>query len=422
MKTGVGLFLLLLLLYNANLTVLLGNDTRPSRLTAVSLVKRGDIDISEFDAFIRNRPTDDYPYWVVATPRGLISRVGWGAPAFAAPLFAGVLAARGGRIDEVTALYVAKLASSLAVAGAAVLLFAIALRLGASRRAALAAALLYGLATCAFSVVSQALWQHGPAELFLTLGIYLLARGGRVALPASGAAFAAVVVCRPPDWPFAVAALAYVAWAQRRALLAWLAAAAPLAALQAATNWYYLGAPWRFPQSVMVTGRDALPHASYWSLADLPAHLAGLLISPSRGLLVYSPFLLFLFLVRWREIAPPLRFMLGGAAALALFTASYYGWYGGWCFGYRMLVDATPVLCLVLVPVLGRLGRLRPIFLIAAGMSLVFHMVGAYCYIPWAWDAAPDVDFHEERLWSVEGSQLAYWLTHAHPRQPPQGL
>ncbi len=51
--------------------------------------------------------------------------------------------------------------------------------------------------------------------------------------------------------------------------------------------------------------------------------------------------------------------------------------------------------------------------------SLIIHTIGAYCYDAYQWDASPDVDHHQERLWSVEGSQLVYWIQHARLRERP---
>ena len=42
-------FVLLTVVYSANCSPLLGNDTRPVRYAAVSLVKRGDHDLNEFE-------------------------------------------------------------------------------------------------------------------------------------------------------------------------------------------------------------------------------------------------------------------------------------------------------------------------------------------------------------------------------------
>jgi hypothetical protein len=422
---AVVLGLFLVGLYNANGTVLLGNDTRPARYAAVSLVKRGDLDLDEFRRDL-GANGDDLPYFVLRDVRGkLLSRFGFGAPAAAAPVFAVALAVNDGRLSPHAALHLAKLASSLYVALAGAILFLLARRLDASRAIAAAVALTYGALGLALSVVSQALWQHGPAEAFLALGLYLLVRAGPLSLPAAGAAFSAMVVCRPPDAIFAVMAAGYVVVAHRRTpwrIAGFLLGAAPLAIVQLVYNAIHFGAFWQFSQTITVVGRDAAPVARYWG-DGYAEGLAGLLLSPSRGLFVYSPIYLFLL---WRPVAsfrahhPAIRWALAGAVLLVVVQAAYYGWYGGWTFGYRMLADATPVLALALLPALQRLPRasrvLQATFALAAAASLSFHLAGAWCYQPADWDGHPNIDQNLHRLWSVEDSQLVHTLRNLRPR------
>jgi hypothetical protein len=422
------LFATLVLLYNVNATVLRSNDTRAARYASVSLVKRGDLDLDEFARSLGIRgPGAPLPYFLSRGVDGsVVSRFGFGAPVAAAPVFAVALAAQGGGMTDRAGAYVGKLASSLYVALAAAMLFLAARRLGAGRRAAVLVALIYGVLGTAWSQVAQGLYQHGPAQACLALGMYLLVRNGPVSVPLSGLAFAGAVVCRPPDAVFAVAALAYVVVrAVRRreagAAIGFVLAAAPLAVVQAAYNLHYFGEPFTFSQMQRVLGPDN-PHASpYWSGHPLVGFF-GQLLSPSRGLLVYSPVYLFLFWrVRetWASLPGAVRAQVIAAAVLLLVQSRYYGWYGGWSFGYRMLVDATPALALALLPAVQRLSSARRLiapFALACAMSLAIHAAGAWCFTPLGWDARPDVDQHPERLWQLEDSQLTYLFTHLTPR------
>lgn len=410
---AVGLALAALGAYLARPAQFLGNDTRPAVYTAVSLAKRGDFGLDEFAPQLKG----DRPHWpYFATPTrdgGAVSRLGMGGPLVALPVFAPVLWIEG-KISESRALVLGRLVGALCVAGAAMLLFLTARRLGYTRPHSLLATLLYAFGTTAFSVASQALWQHGPAQLFLSLGMYCLSGTRRRSAMGAGAAFAAAVLCRPPDAVFALAAAAHagVAWRRDRIrLLAFFTGASPLALAQALYNQHYFGAPWRFAQTSIVEGQDALPDASYWA-NDMFAGIAGLLFSPSRGILVYTPAFLFLawHLVRsWRTHPPFLRFQLGAVVALVLVLANYYGWYGGYCFGYRMLADAAPALCLLAAPLPARLGKPgRLLYLGLVVLSIGIHTAGAYNYSPADWDAHPDLDRHRQRLWSITDSQLVH--------------
>lgn len=412
-----GVALAVLVAYLLNGSALPGNDTQPARYAAVSLVKRGDVDLDEFGRAFSYRG-GVLPYYVQRTHNGhIISRFGLGVPLAAAPVFAVGLALHGGRLTSEKARSLAKLVSALYVALSVALVILAARQLGAPDWVAATVAVSYGLGTVAFSVVSQALWQHGPAMFCLALGLYLLLRAGRVSVWTAGGAFAAMVLCRPPTAVFALLATVYVAHAQRKHLLGFVLVALPFALLQAGYNHYYAGSVLRFSQMLQVSGPDALPQESYWH-SSMAVGLAGLLASPSRGLFVYSPlFLLLLWapVKAWRETSLLLRYQLAAVGLLVLVLSSYYGWYGGWTYGYRMLADATPVLSLLLIPALRRLPRARvavAIFAVLLVTSITIHTVGAYCYDPYAWDAKPDVDHHLDRLWSVREGQLVYWFTH----------
>src|SRR6185369_4101685 len=74
-----------------------------------------------------------------------------------------------------------------------------------------------------------------------------------------------------------------------------------------------------------------------------PIGLAGLLIAPSRGLLVYSPAFLLVPLGLWAvarrspDSAAPTKWLVfawfGGFLATLIYYARWEVWWGGWCFG-----------------------------------------------------------------------------------------
>src|SRR6202000_3120944 len=83
--------------------------------------------------------------------------------------------------------------------------------------------------------------------------------------------------------------------------------------------------------------------------------LAGELISPNRGLLIYTPIVLFSIVgaIRAARIqtrdAARLVWLAGASVVLLLGYAFYPLWFGGWTYGPRFLTDTMPVACLLLV-------------------------------------------------------------------------
>src|SRR5262249_41557538 len=150
---------------------------------------------------------------------------------------------------------------------------------------------------------------------------------------------------------------------------------------------------------------------------SIPEGLAGLLVSPSRGLLVYSPVLLFALggavLAFGERVAPLLRWLAGAAGASVLMLAGFSVWWGGHSFGPRLLADVLPILALLLLPVWPRLQGSRPlraVFLVLLGLSVGVQVVGAF-YHPSSrsldWNTSPrDVDEAHDRLWDWTDPQI----------------
>jgi hypothetical protein len=151
--------------------------------------------------------------------------------------------------------------------------------------------------------------------------------------------------------------------------------AGPLLAL-AAWNSFRFG-------SVFQTGRTV--HAElglsmgYGAFVTPWKGLAGLLISPGKGLLLYCPFVL-VAILGLRQFGRTHRGLAGLVAACflfrLLFIASRSDWHGGFCLGPRYLVMALPLLVLPLAAVVEhRRGRwLALAFGLCVGQQVVFGL------------------------------------------------
>lgn len=388
------------------------------------------------------------------------STFGVGAPLAALPALAVARALAGDLRRSPEALwYGGKVAASVLVALSAALVY-LACRRSLRPVPALLLAAAYGLGTCVWSVSSQTLWQHAPAELFLALGAYglLRARDLEAGPWLAGAGFALATACRPTSAIFAVAAAVWLLAVDRRRGLRLVAAAAPVAIALAAYNAWTFGSPLRFGQTVVgpalaesMTGR-----ADQWQ-TPLASGLAGILVSPSRGLFVFSPFLLAALpgavLAFRRPALAALRPLAIAAALATVVAAKHYDWWGGWTYGYRHVVDLAPVLVLLVVPVVDILApsRLaRAALALSLAWSVGLQALGAFAFDMEGWNARTGVRVRlpsgevvtgtedelegavaaggtvidsvpmnigdpafRHRLWSVRDGQIAYSLAHA---------
>jgi hypothetical protein len=164
-----------------------------------------------------------------------------------------------------------------------------------------------------------------------------------------GAAVGWAVLSRVATVLICVPVLAAVLWEQRRALRSagWIVAAgAPFAALLLIDNYNHTGSPFEVTFAGVASdiaarlGRDGGAFSG-----DPVVGLAGLLVSPSRGLLVFSPWVLLALpgavaAVRGRD---PLRgsLVVGIVAVLAV-NAGYADWWGASCWGPRRLLELLP--------------------------------------------------------------------------------
>jgi hypothetical protein len=378
----ITLGLILFIVFMINGRPIGAGDTRATERVAASLVHERDFDLDEY-------PEVEPPFArEVGDHRVSIYPV---LPAvLAAPVFA--LASLVFDLDENGSAMAGKIAASLLSAAAAGLLFAAVRARRRTETEAVWAAGLFALGTTVWST-SQALWQHPAAVLFLCLALLWLTRAeedtvwaGRAGLP-----LALMVAARHSD--VVIAAVLTVAigirWPRRLLLLA--LSAAPVAVLLLAYNAWAFGSPLAHGFS-----GSASRFSETWGVGQ-----AGLLVSPGRGLFVYTPVaaLAIFGLVRaFRYGERWLTLALGGAAlAHLLFVGKWGEWYGGESWGPRLMTDALPLLFLFIPEAMDVLPRVTA----ALGIvSIAVQALGAFAY-----------DYRWERLYqrADEDKTAALW-------------
>jgi len=299
-------------------------------------------------------------------------------------------------------LLVEVLLSSILTAFTTVFLFLTA-RIYLGTGASLVLALLFAFGTSAWSTASRALWQHGADMLMLAIALYLLSLAPRrpAILPCVAAPLMLAYFIRPTSSiPLAVVG-AYVFFHHRDQFVRWLSVAAITAAPFLAYNLYTYHRPL---QSYYLLGLFLPP-----TPANLPRILngfAGNTVSPSRGLFVFSPFLLFSLAGIWlsfrRKWMMPLACYVAAALALHWIAISdFTSWTAGYCYGPRMFVDVLPLFFFFLIPALLwlRLNEPRRLlsiaFYLCVLVSVLIHYHGAVHWAPYEWNGAqPDMIAH----------------------------
>jgi hypothetical protein len=408
LRTSILIGLSCLVIYNANLRSISAGDTYPARYLPFAIVQYHTIFFNPIET-VAAQGRGDGAYWMVRRPDGpIISLYPIVLPVLVAPLYVpavGYLHLRGwtaARLDHMAKL-MEKLTASFLAALSAALLYLLLLR-RAKPPIALLLTLAYAFGTTTWVISSQALWQHGLAGL-LVIGALLLLTGPYSAprAIAAGLLLGLIAGNRPPDVILGAALGVYgLFWAARLSRAALLSAAAALPMIVVVL--------YNFSVAGNAGGGYGLLGKATFFRHDLLTGLTGLLISPTKGLLVFSPFLLFLLLA-WRHLPRGrderiLTLAMSVAVALQIVLYAKADWRGGLSWGPRYLTDLLPFLMWMLVPVVAALrGVGRALFQLSVGLSIAIQAVGAFAYLGsfdlaiYAADRGAEHDMRPSFLW-----------------------
>ena len=321
-----------------------------------------------------------------------------------------------------------KTIAAIFMAATGAIVFLTAVRFLGPLRGLLVAAI-FGLGTCAWSLGSQALWAQTGMQPFLALGIdqFLRIRDRRGHAAIAGLALGGAVACRSTS-VFVLAAIGvFLLIRDRKALALCVAGALPPILLLAAYNARYFGSPFVEAHNLMgpaiaiaKTGSPDLWSTPLWLGA------AGLLVSPSRGLFVYSPIMALAFVGAWRALRDRewVAFLplVAATAVVMAMRFKWFDWWGGYSYGYRPLMDTIVPLGMLVIPAIGT-RRHGPIFsgigAVLLAWSIAVQWIGT-AYDTTSWDRrivgreiqSVDDPRHRARLWSVGDNPIRYYATH----------
>ena len=421
--------LLLFVLAFANIHDIWSPDVLPNALLPFTLLREGNVNYDEFTG-TGPQQLDREAYFfracgvstLTTPPTAPRSKGGPPAPGpndrvcsvfppgmglLAIPFFLPFVIAGANALDLSMLLRVGHVAAAFYEVIAALLIWAV-LRRVVSERAALALVLLYFLGTSVRTVASQALWQHAGAHLGIAVALWLTVDERPISRRRELMAGLALGLASLIRQTTALAALGFARWRELPLAVATFAGVLLGVIPLLVFNWIAFGSP-------LEQGYGAKPF-------DTPVldGLAGLLISPSRGLFIYEPWsILALASMVIAAFANTTRgnvsrrisgLLVAWIVFLAVY-ATYAEWWGGRVFGPRFLDDLAPVLIVGLAwGVRGgwfAFGVSRAVLWITAAWSLVIFNAAAFVYDQ-SWDTVPvNVNDDPSRLFSWSDPQ---WL------------
>ncbi|MHB1326126.1 MAG: hypothetical protein ACYC0L_07990 [Thermoleophilia bacterium] len=266
-------------------------------------------------------------------------------------------------------------------------------------------ALIFSFCTPAWSVASLELNQHGPSMLMLIIALYLILlskkKPGLIQFASIPLAFSYVI--RPTNSLSILLLTVFVFIQYRKYFVSYIL-------------WsLFIAVPFLI-YNLKIYGSLLSPYYSPQRIGSSPTFLealAGNLVSPGRGLFIYSPILLLSILgifikVRKGQLEKLDGFLISIIILHWITISSFPHWWGGSSFGPRFFTDMMPYFIYFLIPVIARLAQLQGVkkgvlavgFLSLFLISFFIHHQGATSFAVRSWVGDPvNVDQASYRLW-----------------------
>jgi len=273
--------------------------------------------------------------------------------------------------------------------------------------------LVFAFCTSAWSTASRGLWQHGPSMLMLSISLYLLLLSKNkpkiaqfVSIPL---AFSYVI--RPTNSISILFLSLYVLVEYReyfvRYILWSLLISIPFIVFNFNVYDFFLP-PYYMPNRIFSGSRF------------LEA-LAGNLVSPARGIFIFSPVLLFSIYGVYVKMKSKTFLSLDFSIVAIVIghyvvISSFPHWWGGHSFGPRLMSDMLPYFMYFFATFVASIppmtagiqkSAISILFVLTAAFSFFVHYRGATQWDVYVWNSLPvNVDKAPERLWDWKDVQF----------------
>jgi hypothetical protein len=398
-----------LFLVNKNKILIQSEDAIPATYVPLSLLKGNGFVLTEYyDYFIKNWPNPENrlgkPYYLFRFKKWeFVSAFTVITPILAMPFYLPISVLN---VDYVSPLIpiTARFASSFFVSLSVLFVYLSLAKIIKNIRISILATISYAFGSICWGTTSQSLWQHGINQFLLSCGFYLLF----IKKPLSFLLFSLAVFSRPTNVVFALWAFVYILLKGRKDIFKYLLWSIPPLIFQL---WYddtYLGGVFNHPYSPQ--------QFSNWQ-GRFPEGFFGLLLSPSKGLLILSPVFIFSIVgivTIWKiKDFSEYKVLSIILALFFLVMGKWIHWYGGWSFGYRMVSEALPFLAIFLgfgLDAVLKRPLLNKMFFTLLAFSIFVQFLGlVFDFRHWhaLFDDGP---YQTGWLWSVVNSMPLYFI------------
>ena len=401
-------------------------DSKWSIPTTLSILREGNTDLDEYEPILR--VFNDYSTEQVDNHTYTVYPPGPSIMAIPIVFLVDEVLDRGLSVDLVKFLNtyacipggIETAVASIIVALSSVLMFLTATKFFTDKFSPFVLACILAFCTSSWSTASRALWQHGPSMLLLVSVLYLLIQAERcerhqaLYIRLSGLLLAFSFLVRPTNCISIVICSLYILVHYRKHFLPYCLYGVSIGVLFCcySLSVYHAILPPYYLKGSQLSGGFSF---------SLVEGLAGTLISPSRGVFIFSPILFFSFYgiflkMRAKEMK---GFDYGLLAIVVLHwivSSAHPHWWGGHSYGPRYFTEMMPFLLYFIFPVFAHIPKLcgmRKIFVVfllccSIAISGFIHYRGATSKEVYGWNGGPpaDVDAAPDRVWDWSDIQF----------------
>lgn len=277
----------------------------------------------------------------------------------------------------------------------------------------------YLFGTVNYAMISQSMWQHGTLMLFSILGLYFILEflKENKFKPSNaflGGLFYGLAILSRPTAALAFALVLVLMLVKIRNIKNYIKSNIFVFAGIALNILFFLWYNNKYYIGIQNQGYSSQIFSSW--LSPFPISLIGVWLSPSKGILVYSPIFIFSFvgfyIAMKKGVEENSQYLIYFLVVVlhTLIISFWKHWYGGYSFGYRMSSDIIPYLILLMVPFLNSsfYEKYQKLFLFLFTIS-VFVQIFGIIFFDGIWHAAYDRGFRDTSwLWSLKDSEFMF--------------
>lgn len=427
---GISLFILLFLIYSISFNPYFeSGDPLPASLLPFSIFEDHDVYLDEFENYFQASYTFS---WMVREIDGhYLSAYPIVTPVLILPIYIipyVLIKWIDYPIDmlnpgfQLIVAIMEKLSASIIAALAGIFVY-LSLDKLITRKIAALTTFIFAFATNTWAISSHELWQHGLVELLLAMQLYIIllneVRPSNKLIMSLGALSGLYIFNRPSDSILLIPIFAYIFILNFKKISYYLLPFMLTGLIFFSYNYYYFNS--LFGGYTAFIGGLNLSYNTFYNFM-------GLLISPNRGLLVYSPIVILAILGYLNINGLPndkIRYILylyGPIMLLQIllyssFDNKFIPWWAGGSYGPRFLTGILPILAIYIGLYLNSCSCLKNtsskniIYALLISVILIWsifvQIVGAFYYPNGLWDVTPEnINEHPERAWNWSDMQI----------------